>query len=189
MSTDLPNLETDRLLLRLGKVPDAPAVLQFWKENRVHLQPSRATIPESYFTSPFWLERFQRDQEEFRTDQSLRLFLFARADPERVLGFANFFGFARGAAQYCTLGYALGESAQGQGLMREALQAAIGYVFDVLNMHRVQANFMPTNTRSGELLKRLGFRVEGYAPEYLFLDGAWQDHFLSSLTNSRWRPR
>lgn len=45
------------------------------------------------------------------------------------------------------------------------------------------ANYVPTNERSGRLLRRLGFTVEGYARDYLFIDGAWRDHVLTSLTN------
>jgi ribosomal-protein-alanine N-acetyltransferase len=45
------------------------------------------------------------------------------------------------------------------------------------------ANYMPANERSGKLLKRLGFTVEGYARDYLFIAGAWQDHVLTSLAN------
>ncbi len=89
----------------------------------------------------------------------------------------------RGAAQFCYLGYSIDESKQGLGLMSEALRAAIGYVFSELRLHRIMANYMPTNERSGNLLKRLGFKVEGYARDYLYLNGKWQDHILTSLVN------
>ena len=42
---------------------------------------------------------------------------------------------------------------------------------------------MPENTRSGRLLARLGFVREGYSRRYLFINGAWRDHVLTSLTN------
>ena len=45
------------------------------------------------------------------------------------------------------------------------------------------ANYMPTNEASGKVLKRLGFTVEGYARDYLCLNGKWEDHILTSLTN------
>ncbi len=46
------------------------------------------------------------------------------------------------------------------------------------------ANYVPTNERSGRLLRRLGFTVEGYARDYLCLNGTWQDHILTSLINN-----
>lgn len=46
------------------------------------------------------------------------------------------------------------------------------------------ANYLPQNQRSAALLKRLGFSVEGYARDYLKINGEWQDHILTSLVNS-----
>lgn len=85
------------------------------------------------------------------------------------------------------MGYALAENEQGQGYMTEALQVAVEYVFKELNMHRVMANYIPQNQRSGNVLMRLGFVVEGYAREYLLINGQWQDHTLTSLTNKDWQ--
>jgi ribosomal-protein-alanine N-acetyltransferase len=48
------------------------------------------------------------------------------------------------------------------------------------------ANYMPTNKRSGNLLERLGFTVEGYAKDYLLINGSWRDHLLTSGTNPNW---
>lgn len=38
------------------------------------------------------------------------------------------------------------------------------------------------------LLKRLGFVVEGYARDYLMINGLWQDHILTSLVDQWWKP-
>lgn len=64
--------------------------------------------------------------------------------------------------------------------MHEALQAAISYIFDELYLHRIMANYMPHNVRSGHLLSR----VEGMAKNYLFINGAWRDHVLTTLINT-----
>jgi ribosomal-protein-alanine N-acetyltransferase len=87
------------------------------------------------------------------------------------------------------LGYGLDREAVGNGLMEEALRAVIELGFDELNLHRLMANYMPTNTRSARLLRKLGFVVEGHARDYLRLAGAWQDHVLTALTNDRWSER
>jgi ribosomal-protein-alanine N-acetyltransferase len=44
------------------------------------------------------------------------------------------------------------------------------------------------NERSGRLLERLGFVREGYARDYLLIAGRWQDHILTSLTNTGLKP-
>jgi ribosomal-protein-alanine N-acetyltransferase len=69
--------------------------------------------------------------------------------------------------------------------MHEALEAAIRYAFDELRLHRIMANYVPTNERSGRVLRRLGFVIEGYARDYLFIGGRFMDHVLTSLTNPK----
>ena len=59
----------------------------------------------------------------------------------------------------------------------------------VLRLHRVQANHLPENQRSARLLQRLGFRVEGLAREYLYINGAWRDHVLTALTYQQFDTR
>jgi ribosomal-protein-alanine N-acetyltransferase len=61
-------------------------------------------------------------------------------------------------------------------------------MFAEQKLHRIGANYMPHNARSGRLLAGLGFRIEGYARDYLYIDGAWRDHVLTSLVNDAFRP-
>ena len=70
--------------------------------------------------------------------------------------------------------------------MGEALGALIEYAFTELELHRLMANYRPENERSAAVLARLGFEREGFARDYLYIDGAWRDHVLTALVR---RPR
>jgi len=39
------------------------------------------------------------------------------------------------------------------------------------------------------LLVRAGFRQEGYARQYLCIDGKWQDHLLFAILREDWNGR
>ena len=164
-------------------------MLAYVQENREHFAPWSPPVPVSYYTQAYWSERLAAARAEFQRGQSLRLIFFERKHPEgRVIGDCSFNEIVRGAFQACYLGYKLDRRAVGQGLMHEALTAAIAYVFDDLRLHRIMANYMPTNERSGRLLRRLGFNVEGYARDYLFIAGGWRDHILTALHNPNPTP-
>jgi ribosomal-protein-alanine N-acetyltransferase len=125
-------------------------------------------------------------REDFERGRSLKLVMFDINEPDGpVIGECNFTNFIRGPFQACFLGYKIDYRLEGRGLMREALTAAIAFTFDVLRLHRIMANYLPVNERSGRLLRRLGFVVEGYARDYLLIDGEWRDHVLTSLTNTK----
>jgi ribosomal-protein-alanine N-acetyltransferase len=182
-----PELHTDRLILRMGTPDDIPAIVRYFNDTREFLHPWEPIRPPEFYQPESWGKRLEGDREQFAADRGLRLFLFAKADPGCIEGSVGYGVFNRGAAHHCYLGYALSESRQGQGLMTEAVRAANDYVFSVLNLHRIMANYMPRNQRSGNLLKRLGFTVEGFARDYLMINGRWEDHILTSLTNPAWQ--
>jgi ribosomal-protein-alanine N-acetyltransferase len=61
-------------------------------------------------------------------------------------------------------------------------------MFEQQKLHRIMANYMPSNKRSARLLQKLGFVIEGHAKKYLLINGQWEDHVLTSLTNENWLP-
>jgi ribosomal-protein-alanine N-acetyltransferase len=186
---DLPRIDTERLALRVPTPEDAAAMLRFASENREHFAPWEPVRDEEYFTKAYWRRELERVVEHARAGTSIRFVLLPRdADPQPIVGHCTFSNIVRGSFQAAHLGYGLDSRAVGKGLMEEALRAAIAYVFDELSLHRIMANYMPTNERSGRLLRKLGFAPEGYARDYLFLAGAWQDHVLTAVINEHWRP-
>jgi ribosomal-protein-alanine N-acetyltransferase len=187
MKSELPIITSDRLLLRIGIQEDIPKILKYFIDNKAFLTPFYPRWAESFFTAEYWHYQLENNFLEFIHDQSLKLFIFPKKHPTKVIGTINFNNFIRGAAHFCHVGYSLAEAEQGKGYMTEGLQAATQYVFEELNFHRIMANYMPHNQRSGNVLKRLGFVVEGYARDYLLIDGKWQDHILTSLINPHWQ--
>lgn len=125
---------------------------------------------------------------EFHKQGTARYFALLDPDEKEIIGVANFSNVVRGSFHACYLGYSIAQKWQGQGLMYEALTAAIRYVQRTQHIHRIMANYMPHNKRSGDLLARLGFEKEGYAKDYLLIDGQWRDHVLTALTTSEWTP-
>ena len=186
--TSPPDLVTDRLRLTLLDESTAAAVLDYFERNRAHLEPWAPPAPPDFYTLDFWRRRAVIARDELAAGRALRLILRPRGEPNRVVGTCNYTEVIRGAFQACLLGYGLDRDEVGKGLMEEALRSSLAYCFTDFGLHRVMANYMPSNARSGALLRRLGFVVEGYARDYLYIDNAWQDHILTALTNPAPQP-
>lgn len=74
------------------------------------------------------------------------------------------------------LGFYAFEPHARRGYMRAGLTLALRHAFDVLALHRIEANIQPGNLASIELVRKLGFRWEGFSPKYLRVAGQWRDH-------------
>lgn len=81
------------------------------------------------------------------------------------------------------MGYDIDAAYEGKGLMPALCQHAIAHAFGPLKLHRIMANYMPHNNRSARLLKRLGFKIEGVAQNYLEINGRRENHVLTALTH------
>jgi [ribosomal protein S5]-alanine N-acetyltransferase len=188
MKSELPIITSERLLLRVAIPEDIPQILKYFIDNKTYLTPFYPMWADAFFTEEYWEYQVESNFLEFINDQSLKLFIYLKNQPHQIIGTISFSNFIRGSAHFCYVGYSLASSAQNQGYMTEALGVATQYVFQELNFHRIMANYMPHNRRSGNVLKRLGFVVEGYARDYLMINGQWEDHILTSLTNPHWKP-
>ena len=188
MNSEVSLKVSNRLFLRLANQDDICEIIKFYSENQKFFTPWHRHWAEDFLTESYWEKQVEKDFQGFKSDKSLKMWVFEKANPEYIVGNVNFDNFVRGAGQFCFLGYNLAEAQQGKGYMSEAVRVAIQYVFEELNLHRVMANYMPHNQRSGNLLKRLGFVVEGYARDYLFINGRWEDHIQTSLINRNWKP-
>lgn len=115
-------------------------------------------------------------------------FVVRELTTQRLAGVVNLNNVILGALRSGALAYYALEGSQGRGLLTEAVALVVDHAFDVLGLHRVEANVQPGNHRSQQLVRRLGFRLEGFSPAYLFIDGDWRDHDRFALTAEDPRP-
>ncbi len=177
-------LQGERVMLR----PPVPADWPQWAEvrgrNRAYLKPYEPSWPDDCLTRAFFERRLQKQARDWRAGLGHSFLVLKDGE---LIGGVNLNNVCRGAAQYAALGYWLAEDAQGHGYMTGALRLAIDYGFTHLTLHRFNAGCLPGNERSVKLLSRLGFTEEGFARNYVQIDGRWQDHRLFGLNVEDWK--
>lgn len=184
---ELPLLRTSRLTLAVAGPDDAERCARFNTENAEFLAPWEPAVTSTSSDVERLRAYRQRAVNDARAGLSFS-FALLPASPHAdspIVGWLNLTNVIYGVFEACHLGYKLDRRMQGQGYMTEAATAGVAFAFDVLNLHRIMAAYMPHNQRSAALLRRLGFTTEGIAREYLYIGGAWRDHVLTSLVNPR----
>lgn len=182
--SSLPTLATPRLRLFVPSAGDHPRLVAFGRRNEAHFARFSPPPPDLSLDEAV-ARRIARAEPDWREDRGLLLVGVDCSDPGGpVLAEVQLSNVVRGVFQACLLGFKVDGACEGTGLMHEALARVIAFAFEEMRLHRIMANYQPANERSAQLLRRLGFVVEGYARDYLFIGGAWRDHVLTALVSA-----
>lgn len=111
-----------------------------------------------------------------------RVFFAIRSRPEaEIIGFVQIQEI-QPIHRAATIGIRIGDvSERGRGRGREALQMAIRYCWDHLNLTRLSLSVFAGNGPAIGLYAALGFAEEGRQIRALFIDGQWIDVVTMAL--------
>ncbi len=162
---------------------DFAAWVALRQASRDFLVPWEPTWPRDALTKASWRRRLRHYAQEWHDNTSYSFLIFRQRD-DALLGGITLSNVRRGVAQTGTIGYWVGEPHARQGVMTEAVRIVLRFAFNELTLHRLEAACLPSNAASRRLLTKCGFREEGYAPQYLKINGLWEDHVLFALLAS-----
>lgn len=164
------------IVLREPSTQDEALFLTAMKQSRDFHFPfvTAPTTPEEF---NIYLNKSTLDSEQY---------YIVWNDNQQIVGVFNISNIIRGVFKSAYLGFYASIDHAGKGLMSQALKQVLREAFTTLALHRIEANIQPTNTASIQFVTRNGFLKEGFSPRYLYINGAWQDHFRFALTLEDW---
>ncbi|MEA2989884.1 MAG: [ribosomal protein S5]-alanine N-acetyltransferase [Alphaproteobacteria bacterium] len=186
-SEPLPAIAGDGVFLRAPQMADFADWAALREASRDFLTPWEPTWPADDLTRGSFRRRIRRYSEDQRGDLAYPFFVFRKSD-SALVGGLTLANIRRGCAQAGSLGYWMGAAFARQGHMTAAVGAVVPFAFATLRLHRVEAACIPGNVASIRLLEKTGFRREGFARQYLCIDGVWQDHLLYACVKDDPRP-
>jgi ribosomal-protein-alanine N-acetyltransferase len=175
----------NRIALRHLVLSDAAAMLALYRRNALFLSPWEPARPDGFYSLAYHQEMIRTGQDDDAHDRAYTFGLLLQESGE-LIGRLRLSNVVRGVFQNAYLGYWLDEARTGHGYMTEAVELALANGFGPLRLHRVQAATLLHNHASRSVLTKNGFRQEGLAERYLFIDGQWQDHLIFAITNEEW---
>lgn len=173
--TTFPVLQTARLILREVRHADAADVLVFRGDpyvQRFNSEPLK-TLQEA---AVFIEEALQQHATQAGFGWAITL-----RGQDRVLGGVSLHAWSQ-YHRRAEVGYDLARAFWGQGIGREAVRAVLAFGFTELNLNRIEAATIADNHESVNLLKKLGFRLEGLRRGYSWEeDGTFHDSAMFGL--------
>jgi ribosomal-protein-alanine N-acetyltransferase len=179
-------LEDGRVGLRPLRMRDAMAWTEVRVRNERWLSPwegrPESQPPASWadrHTGVVYAAMLRNARREARAGRSLPL---AITYDGRFAGQVTASNVVRGAFDSASVGYWVDSAVAGRGVLPTALALLVDHCFQVVGLHRIEANIRPENTASRRVVEKLGFREEALHLRYLFIDGAWRDHLSFAVT-------
>lgn len=173
--TPFPVLATTRLILRELRPADAADVLVFRGDpyvQRFNSEPLKTLAEAAVFVEEALQQR--ATQAGFGWAITLR-------GQDRVLGGVSLHAWEK-YHRRAEVGYDLAHAFWGQGIGSEAVRAVLHFGFTQLNLNRIEAATIADNHESVNLLKKLGFRLEGIRRGYSWEeDGTFHDSAMFGL--------
>lgn len=150
-------LETDRLLLRPARVEDAQPMFDNWASDaevtKYLTWPAHNSMDVTKMVLDSWLEGYSR------ADYYQWMIVLKENGGQPVGSISVVHQNDKiGKAE---IGYCIGRNWWNMGIMTEALQAVIDYLFDEVGMNRIEARHDPNNPNSGAVMRKCGMKYEG----------------------------
>lgn len=169
-------VKTNRLVLRRLKLDDGQLLLDFYKKNEAFFKPYEPVKLKSFYQLAYQENAIKAEKSKEEQGRSIKFLMFRKEEPDQLLGLVTLNEIVKGCFLSCFMGYKMDQSYINQGYMTEAVKAVSEYAFDVMRLHRIEANVMPRNKASLQVAEKAGFVNEGTSKQYLKINGVWEDH-------------
>lgn len=176
-------LETKRLNLKRLDESFVDIILDFNIRNKNFLSEFEPKKHSDYYTIDYHKQMIKDEIKKIENGTLQKFYIFEKGNDEVIIGSVALSNIVMGGFLSCFLGYKTDKDKLNRGYMTEAINEVIRYAFDIIGLHRIEANIMPRNKPSIRVVEKLGFIDEGISKKYLNINGVWEDHIHMVLLN------
>jgi ribosomal-protein-alanine N-acetyltransferase len=164
----MPELQTDRLILRRMRLSDARDMYDYASRPEVTRYLLWSPHPDIYHTEDYLRYIATRYATGSFYDWAVIL-----KKSDRMIGTCGFttIDCPHDAAE---IGYVLNPDHHGMGIATEAVEAVLAFGFEKLLLHRIEARFMEGNVASLRVMEKVGMHFEGYRRESMLVKGSYR---------------
>ena len=87
----------------------------------------------------------------------------------------------------CSIDIKLSSKCRGQGFGSDVINTLLKYIFNELNMHRVEVEILKYNEISQNLFKKFNFKLEGEKKEAIYKNGTYNSLMIYALLRNEYK--
>ena len=180
LPSTLPQLETDRLILRNLEVADADSFQAMCQDEDMARGTGVIPYPYPDGAAAKWIEQ----QLQFQRDDTRCTFVITLKPTGQILGNVSV-DFVEGQLK-AEIGYIVGREFKGSGMASEAVQRVVRWYFESTSQLRLFAHCFCFNLASARILEKAGFQREGLLRQHHCTEDRVADDFVYGLLRSDW---
>jgi len=151
-----PVLESENIVLKKIEEIDLEELFSIYSNDNVFKY--CGIIPKkNKETVKNMIEHFERD---YNKKSRIKWGIYYKQDNMKLVGIIEVFDINQ-KINMVTIGYFLAEAYWGKGIATESLKVLVRYLFENVEVNRIQAEVMPENNESKKVLTKNGFIKEG----------------------------
>lgn len=172
------------LHLRSHHAGDAPELLRAVNASRPHLRPWLTWV-DGTTKVEHSLQFIQQSLQRQHNQEALELGIFMGTEIIGGIGMHQWdHNLKRGQ-----IGYWIAREHEGKGILTQCLERLMDFLFDKLQLNKIEIHYVPHNKRSAVVAQRLGCQVEGVLRQSYLIHGQLYDIVVTGLLRGEWKSR
>ena len=167
--SNIPTLETERLILRKILVSDAEDMFEYSKDQTITKYLTWSPHPDKYYT----VDYIKFITRKYKTGD-FRDWAVIDKSTGKMIGTCGFTSVDL-QNKKAEIGYVYNSAFWGRGIAPEALLAVIDFGFEKLDLNRIEGRFMVENTASRRVMEKCGMTFEGVYRQLLLVKEKYRD--------------
>ena len=161
---ELPILETERLIIRPINLDDAEDMFEY--ATRDDVGPNAGWQPHKEISAS--KKTIESMISNFLTEFNIGVFSIVYKENKKMIGTIGVHRFNKRYGS-CEIGYVLNPLYWGKGIIVECAQRVIKWLFDDLNLYRIECGHFDFNYQSKRVIEKLDFKFEGISRKKILL--------------------
>ena len=149
-------LETERLILRRFVIEDSAAMYKNWASDedvtKYLIWPAHSSQEISKGVIEDWVNSY--------SNESFYQWAIVLKDKGEPIGSISVVRMNEDISM-AHIGYCIGKNWWHKGITSEALKAVMDFLFDIVDVNRIDSRHDPRNPNSGKVMKKCGMKYEG----------------------------
>lgn len=162
-----PYIETDEIIIRKTEITEFDEWYEVNKNTNYDYTPSKGKKLSKDAAFNVLSKHYDRD---FQKHKTIFLGIYLKGNDNRLVGRVEIFDVDI-KINMLTIGYTLSKDYEGKGIATKAVAALVKYLFEEINVNRIQAFVMTENIKSSRVLLKNSFIKEGIIREGNYWNG------------------